>query len=141
MNDRLRSALSGGERLRYDAPLRTGGVVGITDRRLLVIEDGTVSVPLENVKEIQIESFDWFLGVLSVALVGFGLYSFDVNVLGGIAFTAVGLASCYRTYARRNRVIVELHAGGKPVDFFLEDTAAFGRSFEDEIERFEAAEG
>lgn len=138
MDERLRSRLSDGERLRYDASLREGGVVGITDDRLVVVSDPSVSVPLENVREIKIEAFDWFLGVLSVVLVGFGVYSLRMHVLGGLAFAAAGLASLYRTYRRRGRVIVELHSDATPIDFFVEETDAFARSFEAEIERFDA---
>lgn len=133
-----RSLLEAGEAMRFETELRDGGHLGLTDGRLLLVRDGTTSVPFENVKEIQIQSFDWFLAILSAGLVGFGLLSIPRHVLGGIAFALAGLASLYLTYRKRGRVAVRLHTRADPVTFHLSETATFEEAWERGMAGFEA---
>ncbi|XVH31139.1 hypothetical protein ACNS7O_12195 [Haloferacaceae archaeon DSL9] len=112
------------ERLRYRGALRPGGEVGVTDRRIVFVDGETTSVPYENVDEISHESFDWYLGVLSLALVGFGLYSFVDNPLPAGGFVLAGVWSLRRTYRRRDRVRIHTHSRPKPVTVFPADVEA-----------------
>lgn len=141
MSSGPRSLLEAGEALRYEDDLRTGGALGITDERLLVVNDHTISVPLENVKEVRFRSFDWFLALLSLALVLFGLVSTTRHLVGGALFVAAGVASLYLTYRKRGRVTVDLHTRGEPVTFHLEDIDGFREAMEARIHAFEARRG
>lgn len=129
MSENLRRAVPAGEALRYQAPLRTGGHLGLTDDRLLLANEGdaddTESIALDAVAEITVESFDWFLGVLSVALVGFGVVSLPRNVVLGAIFALLGVASLYRTYRRRGEVAAHVNGRAKPRRFYPADVAGF----------------
>lgn len=114
--------LATGERLRYRGPLRGGGEVAVTDRRLLIDDgEGLASVPFENVREVVAEGFDWYLGALSAALLVFGLVSLDVHLLGGAAFLFAGAGSLYRTYRRRDPLVVRVHSRPKPLTVYPDD--------------------
>jgi hypothetical protein len=122
----LRDALREGEALRFESTLRTGGRLGLTDDRIVIVRsDGVETVPLENVKEVTVQSIDWFLVVLSVALAGVGLYGVIVvdDPLLGVAFVAVAVANAYLTYRKRDRVEVRLHTRSKPVTAHVDDLA------------------
>jgi len=137
--DRLQSALGEGEALRFNAVERRGGVVGLTDERLVIVsEDEVTVVPFENVDEATVQSFDWFLGLMSVLLVGFGVYSTRMNVLAGLAFAVAGLASLYLTYRKRGRVRIRLHTRAKPVTVYLSETDSFEAAFERQMDGFRA---
>lgn len=129
------------ETVRFEAPTRRDGRVGVTDRRLLVsTSDQPVSIPLENVNEVVADDFNWFLAIMSLALAAFGLYSTQMNVLLGSAFAGFGLASLYLTYRKRKRVQITVHSGHKPVSFFLDgdDYGAFFAAMETALAEFEA---
>lgn len=114
MPDRLE--LADGERLHYRGDLRPTGEIAVTEDRLLIRESEQVtSVPYENVDEITYEDYDWFLVVLSLGLVGFGVYSTGKNVLAGAVFALAGIASLTLTYRRRDRVRVHTHSQAKPI--------------------------
>lgn len=135
----LQRAVPEGEALRYHAPLRAGGRVGLTDERLLVDDDGEVdSIPLLTIEEVTVESFDWFLGVLSALLVGFGLYSLPRSAVGGFAFALFGLASLYRTYGKRNEVSVRVRNRPKPVRFYSAEREDFQRAIAGALDAHEA---
>ena len=127
--ERLQAAVPEGEALRYHAPLRNGGTVGLTDKRLLVVDAAATSVELDSITEVSVQSFDWFLGILSVALFGFGLYSTRMHVLGGTAFAAAGLVSLYLTYRKRNEVFVQVTGRPKPLKLYLAEAEAFQEAF------------
>lgn len=115
-----------GEALRFHAPLRRGGRVGVTDDRVIVVRDGgTKVVELPAIAEVTVQSFDWFLGLLSALLVGFGVLSLERSVIGGVLFAAFGLASLYWTYRKRGKVQLHLHGRRKAVTFSLDETEAF----------------
>lgn len=132
----LEAELRSREALRYHTPLRHGGIVGLTDERLLVrtADEGT-SVSFEDIGEVTIQEFDWFLAVLSVLLVGFGLLSFSRDVLFALVFTGLGVASLYWTYRKRGRVRLQVDGRAKPVAFSLDATDEFhdrlGRALDD----------
>ncbi|WP_255192102.1 hypothetical protein [Natronobeatus ordinarius] len=114
--------LDRGERLHYRGSLRDGREIAITEYRLLVrSDDQLTSVPYTNVSEVTNESFDWFLTILSGALVLFGLYGLGQNPLIGIGFILAGLWSIHRTYRHRDRVRIHTHSQAKPVEVFPED--------------------
>jgi hypothetical protein len=119
MPDRSGLDLDRGERLHYRGELRDGGEIAVTEKRVLVRSDGSLtSIPYTNVSEVSTESLNWFLAVLSGALVLFGLYSIPANALLGGGFAAFGLWSLYRTYRHRDRVRIHTHSQPKPVEVF-----------------------
>lgn len=130
-DDRLEAAVPDGEALRFRAALRRDGQVGLTDQRLLVDSNAVVSIKLVNIESVEFERFDWFLGMLSVALVGFGLLSLSRSIIGGVGFAAFGAASLYWTYRKRGKVIVKTHNRPKPFIFYLDNM----NSFEDAMNR------
>lgn len=122
----LEAHVESGEALRFHTPLRRGGRVGVTDDRVLVVRSGeTTSVELGTIAEITVQSFDWFLGILSTVLVGFGVLSLERNVVGGLLFAAFGIASFYWTYRKRGQVQLHLHNRRKAVTFSLDATDEF----------------
>jgi len=124
--ERLAGEVPAGEALRYHGALRHGGRVGLTDERLLVVRDGeTTSVRHESVVEVTVDDFDWFVGLLSVAIVGFGILSLDRNVVLGLGFAVAGVVFLYRTYRRRGSVTVRVQNRPKPLEFHPEELAEF----------------
>ncbi|MFW6447927.1 MAG: hypothetical protein ACOC0X_00120 [Halobacteriota archaeon] len=140
-DDPLRDALANGEALRYEAPLRRGTTIGLTDDRLLLVDDQRTSIPYENVKEVRLESFDWFLGIMSLALVAFGLASTLRRPIVGLGFAVVGVVSLWFTYRRRNRVILDLHTRARPVTLYPDDPDELLEALEVRIDAFEARRG
>ncbi len=138
MADDLRQYLEAGEALRFEGDLRRGAVIGLTDERLLMIDDQITSIPYENVKEVRVESFDWFLGVMSAALVVFGLVSTLRRPLVGLGFAAAGVGSIWLTYRRRDRMIVDLHNRARPVTIYPEQVGTVMDALDDRIRAFEA---
>ncbi|MDJ1433710.1 hypothetical protein [Halostagnicola sp. A-GB9-2] len=127
--------LDRGERLHYRGGLRNNEEVGVTEKRLLVkADDELTSIPYTNVEEINNEAFNWFLAILSGALVVFGIYSMMSNPLLGGGFAAAGLWSLYRTYKHRDRVRVHTHSQPKPVEIFPEDVETLYAELEPAIE-------
>lgn len=137
--DRLRDRLDEGEALRHESSLRDGGRLGVTDDRLLVASaEETVSVPLENVGEITIQSFDWFMAILSAVLVVIAVPAGRNNLLVGVAFVAAALANLYLTYRKRDRVRVAMHTRDKPLTLYPADVDATRDALEAALDRFKA---
>jgi hypothetical protein len=135
MPDRSGLDLDRGERLYHRGNLRNGGEIAVTDGRVLVRSDETLtSVPYTNVSEVSTESLNWFLAVLSGALVLFGLYSIPANAALGTGFAAFGLWSLYRTYRHRDRVRIHTHSQAKPVEVFPENVDALYDELEPAID-------
>ena len=134
----LQEALGSGEALRYQVPLRDGGKVGLTDERLLIDDGEPRSVDFENLEEITVQQLDWFLVVLGVLIVGFGLYSIDRSVLLGLAFVLAGLVSLYRTYSKRGEALIQVHGRGKPLRLFPEDLDGFQSATQQALEQRQA---
>lgn len=125
--DRLQDAVPDGEALRYTATPRSRDDVGLTDDRLLLTDpDGSVtSVGYDAIEEVTAEDYDWFLAVLSVGLVGFGVLSVDRNVLFAVAFALAGLGSLALVYRNRGKVQVDVRDRAKPLTFHLDEPEAF----------------
>lgn len=117
-----------------------GGTLAVTDERLILPgpdgpdSEGRVSVPLENVAELTHRSVDWFLVILGLAIVGFGVASVTRNLLGGLAFLVVGLASLVVTWRRRGRVRVHTHTRAKPITVYPAEPDAFLDAVDDALE-------
>ncbi len=127
------------ERVRYTGELRPDGAITVTDSRVLVASnEETVSVPYTNVQEINNESFDWFLAVLSGALALFGVYSLTENPLLAVVFILGGLWSMRRTYRHRDRVRIHTHTQAKPIEVFPHDVDALYAALDPAIERVRA---
>ncbi|USZ69925.1 hypothetical protein NGM10_16100 (plasmid) [Halorussus salilacus] len=127
-------ALADGERVRDRFPLRTGGSVALTDDGLLVATgDSVIRIDRDDIAEITVEDFDWFVGLLSVVLVGWGLYSTRRDLLLGLGFAAFGAASCYWTYRKRGKARIKVAGRPKPVSVFPADPGAFTDAMEAEV--------
>lgn len=84
-----------------------------------------VAIPLESVSELTVQSIDWFLLLMDVAIIGFGVLSLDRTLLGGVAFLVAGLGSLGLTWRRRGRVRIHTHSRPKPVDTYPVHRSAF----------------
>jgi hypothetical protein len=124
-------ALERGESVRERLPLRTGGSVAVTDDCLLVSADEELTrVELDEVAEITVQDFDWFLAILSGLLVGYGLYSVPQSAAIGFAFAGFGAASLYWTYRKRGKARIKVVGRSKPISVFPADTGAFTDAME-----------
>lgn len=104
---------------RYTGALRTGGTVALgTDRLVVDRGDDPVVVDLDDVVEVSLQDIDWFLAVMSVALVGFGLLSLDRSVLLGGAFAVAGAVSLALTYRKRNALRIQVAGRTDPLRCF-----------------------
>ncbi|MFB6073006.1 MAG: hypothetical protein ABEJ88_08560 [Halobacterium sp.] len=97
--------------------LRRGGRLALGDDGIYLDrpDEETVRVDAEHVVEVQYENFDYFLGLLSLSLVAFGLYSTTKHVLGGLAFAAAGVGSFYLTYRKRGKLTFMVSGRAKPL--------------------------
>jgi len=126
--------LKTGENLHYRGNLRHGDEVAVTEGRLLIRTDGElISVPYTNVSEIDHDSFDWFLAILSVSLTIFGIYFLSQNPLAAGFFTLAGVWSLYRTYRHRDLIRVHTHSQAKPIDIYPENVEAVYNELESAI--------
>ncbi|UPV76336.1 hypothetical protein M0R89_19430 (plasmid) [Halorussus limi] len=127
----ISEALPDGETVRERLALRTGGSVVLSDDFLLVVtgegsgDPDLTRVALDDVAEVTVEEFDYFLAVLSVLLVGYGLYSVPRSAALGLAFAAFGAASLYWTYRKRGKARIKVEGRAKPISLFPADTDAF----------------
>lgn len=127
----ISDALPDGESVRERLSLRTGGSVVLSDDFLLVVTDADSGDPnltrvaLDDVAEVTVEEFDTFLAVLSILLVGYGLYSVPNGALLGTAFAGFGAASLYWTYRKRGKTRIKVEGRAKPISLFPADTDAF----------------
>jgi len=104
---------------RYTGALRTGGTVVLGADRLIVDRgDDPVVVDLDDVVEVSLQDMDWFLAVMSFALVGFGLLSLDRSVLLGGAFAVAGAVSLALTYRKRNALRIQVAGRTDPLRCF-----------------------
>jgi len=101
----------------YDGALRTGGSVTVTSERLLVErpEAPSVTVSLSDVVEVTVQDVDWFLVVMSLGLVGFGVASVGRNAVAGIGFFIAGVSSTYLTYRKRGALRVSVAGRTRPL--------------------------
>lgn len=137
MGTELRDELRPGEALRFQTETRDGSL-GLTDDRVLVVGEEAVSVPFENVKEVTVQSLDWFLVVMSVVLVGIAAVVFPGNPPLSAAFALVAVANGYLTYRKRNRVRVKTHSRPRPVTFHVDDPEVLYDALERALADFRA---
>lgn len=115
--------------------------MGLTDERLLLAppaaDEAVVSVALTDVDEVTVQSFDWFLGLLSLGLVAFGLLSIPRNVWAAGLFAIAGVLSLVVTYRKRGRVRIRTPDRAKPLTVHLSDTDAFEEAFRTRVDEYE----
>ena len=113
--DRPRRVADGGT-TRESHALRGGGTLEVTDDDLVVTRDGeSVQIDIDRIVEVSHASFDYFLSILSLALVGFGVVSLQRNVPVALLFVVAGAASMYRTYGRRGQLKFRVKGRAKPL--------------------------
>ncbi|MFC6963285.1 hypothetical protein [Halocatena marina] len=112
------------DQLEYHTDLRSGGWLGIDDDALVIVRESEepLSVPLDDIAEVTAQDIDLFLVVMSVTLVGFGLWATSRNVVGGLVFATIGLGSLYLTYRKRNRLTISVAGRPKPLQYYPVDT-------------------
>ncbi|KAA9398166.1 hypothetical protein Har1130_05100 [Haloarcula sp. CBA1130] len=107
---------------RYAGSLRTGGTVVLGADRLVVDRgDSPVVIDLDDVVEVSLQDIDWFLAVMSAALVGFGLLSLDQSIPLGGAFVVAGAVSLALTYRKRNALRIQVAGRTDPLKCFPAD--------------------
>lgn len=139
----------GGDTLAVtDGRLRIGGAgdtVGAED--LGTAEGDTVAVSLARIEELTHQRVDWYLVLLGLAVVAFGLFSVPRNVVAGVAFALAGVVSLLVTWRRRDRVRVHVRGRPKPLTLhpaeperFLSAVAAALDAVRADVEGVEADE-
>ena len=127
MTDAEASGDGGDAPTRYRGRDRRGGALGVTDERLLVgaAEEGGdhLAVSLARVEEVTHRRVDWFLVLLGLAVVAFGLVSVPRNPVAGGAFALVGCVSLLVTWRRRDRVRVRVRGRPKPLTLYPAEPA------------------
>ncbi|WP_157231398.1 hypothetical protein [Halostagnicola larsenii] len=111
--------------------LRRGNALTLADDHVYVDrgDDTPIRFAFEDIVEVQYDSFDWFLAVLSVILVLFGGYSTTENVLGGLGFAAAGVGSFYLTYRKRGKLSFNVTGRSKPLIVYPEHSEAAYEAF------------
>lgn len=124
------------ENLEYRGQLRDGGWVGVTPESLAVVHrnEDPVYVEFEYVETIRVEPLDWFLVLMSLALVGFGLFSIPRNLLAGVGFCVAGGVSLYITYGRRDRVRISAEGEVDDLTIYPEDVEALKGALDPYVE-------
>jgi hypothetical protein len=118
-------ALEENEMAQAEFSLRRGGVVGLTSDYILVFRDGEmIRVSLNQVTEVILDSIDWFLVVMSVVIIGFGVVSLDRSILGGLIFVTIGIVNFYLTYRKRGALRIRVTDRRKPMTIRPEDPQA-----------------
>lgn len=107
-------------------PLRlANGWAGFDDEALYIEREGErTRVAFENVAELAYRDVDYFVVVLSVVLVGFGLWFVQRNP-ASLLFTLVGVVSLVRLYRHRGELVVRTNDRVKPLTFHPADAPAF----------------
>ncbi|WP_276272442.1 hypothetical protein [Haloarcula litorea] len=110
----------------FEGPLRRGGRITITDERILVERPDEVSVTVATaaVADVSLQDVDWFLAVMSLGLVGFGLLSVGRSVVLGGAFAVAGVVSLGLTYRKRGAVRLRVSGETDPIRVFPADPRA-----------------
>lgn len=112
----LQTLVTDGGTVRESHSLRRGGILEVTDDDLVITrDDESVRIKIEQIVEVSHAQFDYFLSILSLALVGFGILSFERNVPAALLFTVAGIASMYRTYNRRGQLKFRVKGRAKPL--------------------------
>lgn len=134
----LEAAVPDGEAIRYSAPRRRAdGAVGITDERLLLVDDNTTSVEFEAIEEVAVRDVDWFVAVLSAALVVIGLFAGPGRPLAGAGLVAAGVVSLVLVARKRGQVTVTVRGRAKPLQFHLASAEEFLGRLDTRLDRYE----
>ncbi|MFB6111727.1 MAG: hypothetical protein ABEJ35_04230 [Halobacteriaceae archaeon] len=116
-------------------PLRTGGTVGLAEDALFVeTESEGIRIDLDDVAKVTHRDMDWFVALLAVVVVGFGLFMTRESILGGVAFVGIGLWSGYRAYTTRQEVKIRVRGRTKPVTIYPTDAEGFYQELGVELE-------
>ena len=112
--------------LRRQVPLRVAdGWAGFDDEALYVEREGErVRVAFDHVTELSYRDTDYFVAVLSVVLVGFGVWFLRESPFS-LLFSLAGVASLYRLYRHRGEVVVRVADRPKPLSFHPEGGGEF----------------
>lgn len=113
----------------YDGDLRRGGRITVTSDRVLVDrpDKESVTVPLPSVVDVSLQDIDWFLVVMSLGLVGFGLASVGRSPLRAGLFVVAGLVSTALTYRKRGALRISVSGETRPLRLFpVDPTACYG---------------
>lgn len=109
---------------REQLRLKTGWV-GFDEQALYIEEDGErTKVKFENVSEIAFRDTDWFMVVISLTLIGFGLW-FVRQSPASLLFSLAGIGSLYILYRQRNELVVRASGRAKPLTVHPEEPGAF----------------
>lgn len=119
-----------GEQFDFRADLRRGGWVGVTSSALVVSTDEEYRIDAAAIQEVTVEDFDYFVGILGLVLVGYGLYSVQTDALFGLGFAAIGVGSLYLTYRKRHRVRIRVVGRPKPLSVYPTSTTALTDALE-----------
>lgn len=100
--------------------LRKGGWIGYSDDAVFVRRDDQgIKIRRTDIARITLNPIEWDLVVMSVLLVGIGLFVGTTrNLLVGVGFLAVGCWSLYRTYGNRYELIIRVQNEPKPVSVY-----------------------
>lgn len=106
--------------------LRRGGTLTVSEDRLLVDRpDGqSLAIDPEDVVEVSLQGYDYFLVVMSLALAGFGLLSLSREFLLAFGFVAAGIGSLVLTYRKRYALRIRVAGRTDPVRIFPADPEA-----------------
>ena len=98
-------------------PLRDGGWIGYSEDAVFLDRgDERVKIHDDAVTGIGRRVLAWDTAVLSVLLAGVGGYVILTrNPLVGVAFAALGLFSLYRTYQKRQALVIHIEDRAKPL--------------------------
>lgn len=98
--------------------LRDGGWIGYAEDAIYVDRDDGERVKIHDdaVQQIGRRVLAWDTAVLSVVLAGVGGYVILTrNPLVGVGFAALGLFSLYRTYQKRQALVIHIDGRAKPL--------------------------
>jgi len=98
-------------------PLRDGGWIGYSEDAVFLDRGGErVKIHDDAVTGIGRRVLAWDTAVLSLLLTGVGGYVILTrNPLVGVAFAALGLFSLYRTYQKRQALVIHIEDRAKPL--------------------------
>ncbi|EMA53238.1 MULTISPECIES: hypothetical protein [Halococcus] len=98
--------------------LRRGGWIGYNQEGVYVDRDDETKIKIEhaNVTQVGLKSAEWDLVVMSLLLVGLGVFvGVTRNPLVGVGFAVVGLASLYWSYRKRHELVIHVANERKPI--------------------------
>jgi hypothetical protein len=98
-----------------------GGWIGYDDAAVFVqrADEQGFRIDRTDIARITLNPVEWDLVVMSLLLVGIGAFVGNTrNLLVGLGFVAVGLWSLYRTYRKRNQLVIFVDEQPDPVSVY-----------------------